>query len=337
MLYQRTSATGYRRVARLAHGGMCESWLALPDTIGNPSMVALKQLLPELRSSRTANQALVAEAKLLATLDHPNIVRCYGLSEVDGIPSIVLELVHGDALHSIQAQCLSHGMRLPDVSILYLLERFASALTYVHAQKHHGKALTHDDISPQNMMIDYRGHARLIDFGVSNGVRGRGQLVAKPAYSSPEQMLGLEHGPKGDMFALGIVAWELLTGRRWITTTNPIIAARQIVRGEIPCLQRLRPDLDPGISYAVMPLLRRDPNARPCAEEFQQTLQQLLLQGPRTEKHAPQLGRFLRAYAPRRNEQLKQELVVLSHIGSTKQAPATSLPSIAAESPTGTA
>lgn len=311
MRYDATSTGDYQRLVRLEQGGMCETWLSVPASAEGPSVVVLKQLLPALRGSRAALHALKAEAAILEGLTHPNIVRCYGLTGEGADAALVLEYVHGDALHSIQAQCLSRGVRMPESIVADLLRQFASALALVHSQPHADGALTHSDISPQNMMVDYRGRARLIDFGVSNRARGRGQLVAKPSYASPEQMLGLFHGAPSDMYALGVVAWELLAGRRLFADSNPIAAAQAIVAGQIPDILTLRPKLHPTLAELLPRLLAPDPDERWTASQTFAWLNDLL-----EAHHAPTelektASAFLLRYAPQREQLLEAQIARL--------------------------
>lgn len=302
---------GYQRLAQLAQGGMCETWLSVPTALDGPSVVVLKQLLPALRESRAAARALKAEAAILEGLTHPNIVRCYGTTGEGADAALVLEYVHGDALHSIQAQCLSRGARLPESMVADLLRQFTSALALVHSQTHDGSALTHSDISPQNMMVDYHGRARLIDFGVSNRARGRGQLVAKPSYASPEQMLGLFHGAPSDMYALGIVAWELLAGRRLFVDSNPITAAQAIIANEIPDIRELRPNVHPTLAELVSRLLAPRPEERWTAAQTFVQLNDLLEAHHDPREIEATASAFLLRYAPQREQLLEAQIARL--------------------------
>ena len=287
---------------------MCETWLAVPMASEGPAVVVLKQLLPALRGSHAAMHALKAEATILEGLTHPNIVRCYGMTGEGPEAALVLEHVHGDALHSIQAQCVSRGVRLPESMVADLLRQFASALAHVHSQTHAGSALTHSDISPQNMMVDYRGRARLIDFGVSNRARGRGQLVAKPSYASPEQMLGLFHGAPSDMYALGIVAWELLAGRRLFTESNPIAAAQAIVANEIPDIREFRPRVHPTLAELLPRLLAPNPDERWTAPQTFAWLDDLLEAHHDPADLEKTASDFLLRYAPQREQVLETQI-----------------------------
>lgn len=305
MLYDGSISSGYRPIGRLERGGMSETWLASRSLLGGTPFVVLKQLLPSLKDNRAAQRSLAAEGELLLQLAHPHIIRAFPMTEVNGQLSLPLEFVYGDTLNSLQAQSLRRGVQLPFLLCAHLLLQYTTALAYLHRHDTDGaKPLTHSDISPQNLMISYAGQAKLIDLGVSNATRTRGQLIAKPAYASPEQMLGLANGPPSDIYALGIVAWEMLVGRRLVLSNHPIEAARIIVNNHIATPRSMRPEIPVALERIALRMLDPNPITRITASELEEELSVYVHRHAFRDSLAEETGRFMRRYAPRKQEQL---------------------------------
>lgn len=208
----------FQLVRRLGAGGMAEVWLATAfGASGFEKKVALKTLLPGLVGDGDAERLLLEEAKLAARLSHRGLVQVHDLGVAEGVVWVRLDWVDGPDLETL----LRLGPPSPEVALL-VAEEIAAALDYVHAAADDAGrplGLVHRDVSPSNVLLSRAGEVKLADFGIAKATRLRevtrgGVRKGKWAYLSPEQAAGLPLGPASDQFALGIVLFELSTGRR---------------------------------------------------------------------------------------------------------------------------
>jgi serine/threonine-protein kinase len=208
----------YRVLGRLGAGGMGEVYLAEDLTLGRK--VALKFLPPKSKADELAQQRLLAEAQAAAALDHPNICAIYEVGRHAERAFIVMQYVEGEPL-SLR---IARGLEL--VVALSIAVQMADALAEAHA-----RGIVHRDLKPQNIMISARGHAKLLDFGLATPPprvpsaelseaetqevpTRHGRVVGTPAYMSPEQARGRAQDPRSDLFSLGVVLYEMVTGAR---------------------------------------------------------------------------------------------------------------------------
>ncbi|HEX4353957.1 MAG TPA: serine/threonine-protein kinase, partial [Polyangiales bacterium] len=223
---------------RIGRGGMADIFLArLATEFGAARRVVVKQILPEFTSDAGFTQALISEAKLAAQLSHTNIVRMLDLGRESGRLYIAMEYVEGFDLNQLLAQLSQRRLPLPAEFALFIVREVLAALDYAHrATDAHGTPLgvVHRDVSPSNVLISFEGEVRLCDFGIArafsaeshhgNYVAGesdpndsriqRIRLVGKSAYMAPEHARGAEVDARSDVFAAGILLWELCAGRR---------------------------------------------------------------------------------------------------------------------------
>jgi serine/threonine-protein kinase len=278
----------YRLKRRLGEGGMGTVWLAERTDGAPPLEVALKFAhVAPLRSDLQAR--LTREQQLLAALDHPNIARIYaGDVTLEGHPYLVLELVNGLTLDEY---C---RVRQPSTA-----ERLQLFLQIARAVAHaHGCSIVHRDLKPANIMISDGGMVRLLDFGVGKLLGGElppdmelsrlnGQPLT-PAYASPEQLLGAAVGFASDVYSLGVILYELLTGERpYATVRGSNRALREAILAAVPVApSRRREDLglDAELGVAldaiVLEALRKQPDERyPSALELAAAVERALLTG----------------------------------------------------------
>ncbi|QSB05668.1 serine/threonine-protein kinase [Natronoglycomyces albus] len=225
----------YRLTARIATGGMGEIWRA-NDTVLDRE-VAVKALLPALLADEGFTKRFKAEAKMLAALTHPNIVRVYDYGEADlgnddTTAYLVMEYVPGTSLTALIAQ---QG-RLDFTTVLPLIAAIADALQ--HAHDHH---IIHRDIKPSNILLRPDGTPLLTDFGIARSaatgdLTASGEIMGTAAYIAPEQAEGGKLGPSVDIYALGVVAYQALEGRRPFESDNPIELALHHIRTPAPPL-----------------------------------------------------------------------------------------------------
>ncbi|MET0390145.1 MAG: protein kinase [Polyangiales bacterium] len=191
----------------LARGGMSRVFLArLQGPGGFEKRLVVKQILPELAADPEFVELFVQEANTLVQLSHPNLVPVYELGVVDGVYFLAMEWVKGATVD----QLLLNGP-LPAALVAHIGAQIAEALSYAHASFR----IVHRDVTPRNVIVDARGHARLLDFGIAAPAErtGRGGLFGSPGYMAPEQLRGEPLGPESDLFGLGCVLYEALSNK----------------------------------------------------------------------------------------------------------------------------
>lgn len=202
-----TTLAGRWRIERtLGEGGMGEVLLATELTTDR--RVAIKRLAPALVAEQSFVNRFLREAKLLAHLEHPNLVGLLGVEVADGVPFIVMKYVEGQTLDAL----LKERTRLSVRQALPLLDQLASALDYLHA-----RGVVHRDLKPANLIVDSNDRLTVLDFGVSRQrdaarLTSPGYFVGTPLYSAPEQILSDDCDPPVDLYALGLITWHMLVG-----------------------------------------------------------------------------------------------------------------------------
>lgn len=215
-----TQSTRYQVLREIASGGMGTVYEASQLGVdGFAKRVALKVLLPALSDSPEFARMLVGEARLVANLIHPNIVQIYQLGQADFGAYISMELIEGMSLRVFLD--LHEGRPVPPEIATFIVSRVARALEYAHERKdEHGRplGLVHRDVSPNNILINTEGEVKLTDFGLAKAAhyleaREGDQVVGRVEYMAPEQACGQVTDGRSDIFSLGVVYYELLTGR----------------------------------------------------------------------------------------------------------------------------
>ncbi|WP_147680323.1 serine/threonine-protein kinase [Actinomyces ruminicola] len=262
----------YQLVERIALGGMGEVWRATDLRSGRA--VAAKILRPELAGDEIFLSRLRAEAANSRGLRHPNLAVVLDSGERRGSGWIIMELVQGRALSDILAE---RGTMEPD-EILPILAQVARALQVVH-----DSGVVHRDVKPSNILINREGLAKLTDFGISMGVNQRpmtatGMVMGTAQYLAPEQAMGNMATPSGDLYALGVIAYEALTGHRPFTGSTQVDIAFAHVNQPVPPL----PDRLPAeVREVVMELLAKKPADRPrSARELARRLDRIVVNLP---------------------------------------------------------
>jgi eukaryotic-like serine/threonine-protein kinase len=244
----------YRLLELLGRGAMGEVWLA--EDLQLPRRVAVKLLPRHLAEDAEAVERLLREARAAATVDHPNVVTVHEAGLVDGQPYLVMQRVEGETLE----QRLARGpITVPQA--LELVSAVADALAEVHAL-----GIVHRDLKPSNIMVTARG-PKVLDFGLA-AVRGHGrmtevgQAVGTPLFMSPEQIQGLAPDNRSDLWALGVILYQALTGARAFEGGSLAAMARAVL-SDRPAPPSLRnPDVPAGLDFVVEKLLRKDPALR---------------------------------------------------------------------------
>src|SRR4051794_27554403 len=217
----------YYLLDRINVGGMAEVWRAKAFGVeGFERLLAVKRILPNIAEDEEFITMFIDEAKIAVQLNHANIAQIFDLGKVDDSYFIALEFVHGKDLRGIYDRCKQkpvEGMpNMPIAQACFIIMKACEGLDYAHNKRDvQGKELhlVHRDVSPQNVLISYEGEVKLIDFGIAKAAgkmskTQQGILKGKFGYMSPEQVRGLPLDRKSDIFSLGIVLYELLTGER---------------------------------------------------------------------------------------------------------------------------
>jgi serine/threonine-protein kinase len=270
-------------VALLALGGTAEIYLArIGGAAGFEKYVVVKCLHDHLADDVEFVKMFLDEARLAAHLDHSNIVQTMELGEHDGRYYMVMEFLAGLSLAMIirrVTERLPSG-RVPVPLVLNILAQSAAGLHYAHEKAMNGKALNivHRDISPQNLVISFEGVVKLVDFGIAKAemreTRTRsGTIKGKFAYMSPEQCVANNVDRRTDVFALGVIGHELLTGRRLFKRPSPYETYQAVMECDVKPPSSIDAELDPVLDRVIMGAITKDRAERyPTAEAFGDTL-----------------------------------------------------------------
>jgi len=245
----------YRIVALLGVGGMGQVYRAEDTKLGQA--VALKFIRGALSPRRL--ERLYAEVRIGREISHPNVCRLYDVVELEGQTFIAMEYVDGEDLASL----LSRIGRLPSEKAMGVARDLVAGLAAVHE-----KGAVHRDLKPANVMIDGRGRARLTDFGLAITPEGSapGELLAgTPAYMSPEQLSGQAITPRSDLYALGLILFEMLTGSPFYTARSIAELRSQHGQPKAARLAGLSPRLEPHVERLILQCLEGQPQERPAS------------------------------------------------------------------------
>ena len=260
----------FQIIGRLATGGMAEVYLALSGELpGFRTLIVVKRILPHLASNGQFIRMFLDEARLAALLDHPNVVRIIEVGHDGEEYFLAMELVQGKPLSAVLRKATRERRPPTPALAAYLIAQAASGLGYAHGLTDgEGQPLgvVHRDVSPQNILVSFEGAVKLIDFGVARAF-GRvahtspGGLKGKIEYMSPEQASAEEVDHRADVFALGVVLWEVLTGRRLFRRETELATMRAIVDDPIPRPSEVA-EVPPELEAVVMRALRKRRDAR---------------------------------------------------------------------------
>jgi pyruvate/2-oxoglutarate dehydrogenase complex dihydrolipoamide acyltransferase (E2) component len=277
----------YEVLRELGRGGMATVHLARQLDLDR--LVALKRLDGLADEDDVRVRRFVREARLAASLSHPNIVTVHDAFEADGVPYIAMELVPGGTLREVLV-----GLSLEQIA--GVLDGVLAGL--VHAER---RSIVHRDLKPENLMVTAEGGIKITDFGIAKATSAAqgddgplttaGVAIGTPAYMAPEQALAEPTGPRTDLYAVGVIAFELLTGHvPFEDPESPMKVLMQHVNEPPPAVTDLRPQVDPELSGWVAGLLAKAPEDRPPgAAAAQDRLEDIVLRlrGGRWRREAP--------------------------------------------------
>src|SRR5689334_4512381 len=261
----------YRLDQRLGGGGMAEVFLASAmGAEGFSRRVAIKRVLPGFSDNEAFAKMFVDEAQLSSQLVHPNIVSVLDFDrDAEARLFLVMELVEGKDL----AALLETGL-LPIPLVLHVVDEILRSLGYAHDLPvgTHVRGVVHRDVSPHNVLLSWAGEVKVSDFGIAKA-RAASEATAsvfikgKPSYMSPEQANGQPLDGRSDLFAVGIMLWEMVVGRRLFVGADTRSTLAAVLFGQIPRPRSLRADVPKDVERVAMKLLERDLPARYATAE----------------------------------------------------------------------
>ena len=271
----------YDIIALLGEGGMARAYLAVSRGPGRFNKLAvIKQILPSLSSDPNFVAMFLDEARLAARLHHPNIVQTFDVAEHDGNYMLAMEYIEGLSLETIFKRI--HPKLLPLETHLWILTQILTGVHYAHTLcDYDGSPLgvVHRDVNPANVLVTYAGDVKLLDFGIA---KARGALSAatenrikgKPGYCAPEQLRAVDPDARADVFAVGVMLWEALAGKRLNRGHTLVAAAKARLSGREPKIREVCPDTDPVLASICDKALSMNPAERfTTAAEFRIKLQ----------------------------------------------------------------
>lgn len=252
---QRSKVGHYDIVSELGRGGMGVVYKGFEASLGRH--VAIKTLSEALANDAMVVERFFREARSMAQLNDPHIVQIYFVGEDQGQPYFAMEFVAGESL----SQRLKREHRLEPFEAARVLLQVAQGLATAH-----DRGVIHRDIKPANLLITERGVVKVADFGIAlasqdfnKKLTGTGQFVGTPGYLSPEVCLGKPVDQRSDIFALGIVFFEMLTGQTPYQDESPLGMMLEVVQAEIPDVRRINDSIDPGLSAILKHMVAKEP------------------------------------------------------------------------------
>ena len=314
----------YELLVRIGHGGMASVWVARERSAvsGNQRLVAVKAMLPELATHSEFRSMFLSEVQIIQSTQHDNVVRVFEVSEHHNVLYMVMEWVEGDSLRNIIRASHAMGALPPEIAVCIAADA-ASGLHAAHELRDWDgqlRGVVHCDVSPHNILVGLDGKAKLVDFGIASALerlrsaRDQEVIQGKVSYMSPEQAQGGQVDRRADIFALGIVLYEMSVGEQLFRGRNAAHTLELVKRGRIPRPSLLKPDYPRKLEPIVLRALERDPDQRfQTAEEFEYELSTYL-----TEEHAvvshPVVARLLMQLLGSRIE--KRREVITSIVAS---------------------
>ncbi len=256
---------------RIGAGGMAEIFLATAAGLeGHETELVIKKILPSLSDDEQFVKMFIEEAQLCVFLRHPNVVQVYDLGEIDEQYFIAMEHVAGQDLLKTLAACAKQRVAFPTDLALYIVMEVLKGLDYAHNLKNSdGQPLgiIHRDVSPSNVLLSYDGEVKISDFGIAKATirekTATGILKGKFGYMAPEQVTGVPIDHRADVFAVGILLYEMLTGHRLFAGRNDLAVLERVRDARIdPPPRHYRPDLANQLEFIVLKALARDANNR---------------------------------------------------------------------------
>jgi serine/threonine-protein kinase len=272
----------YEVIERLAQGGMGEVFLArFTGLVGLNRLVILKRLLPQLAAQDEFVEQFLDEARVTASLNHPNVVTVYEVGAWKGDYYIALEFINGADITKLLKRAAEKKVPVPFSVTAKIIRDAAEGLAYAHAATDsEGQLLNviHRDISPQNIMVTEQGRVKVVDFGIAKSEARMtrtetGVMKGKLQYMAPEQIRAENLDSRSDQFGLGVVFWELLAGRRLFKAVSELEVMKAILTGKVLPPSRYSPHIPATLDRIVMRMLGKESTDR--FESMRQVVEEL--------------------------------------------------------------
>jgi len=246
----------YKIIRQLAHGGMATIFLGEDTESGQ--QVAVKQILPHIAKDEEFTKRFIHETKVMMRLNHPNVLPILDAELGPEQYYIVMPLIDKGTLKDM----LVRSKKIPADFSVFIINEVLKALDYAHT-----KNIIHRDLKPSNIMFDSEGRVYLADFGVARvsdmtQLTQTGEVLGTPGYMSPEQALGIDLTPGSDLFSIGIIFYELLTGYNPFQTDNPVVTMKQVVESHPPALLDIDPSIPPMLEPIILNLMKKKADDR---------------------------------------------------------------------------
>ena len=278
----------YEILRKIAAGGMAEVFLAKHTGLGGfERLVCIKKILPHLGEQDEFIKMFQDEARIAANIIHPNIAQIYDIGAADESYYIAMEYVRGEDLRRVYNQEVGRGRAMPGEQAAQIVMYAAAGLDFAHRQATidgQPMGIVHRDISPQNLLVSYDGHVKIVDFGVAKA-QGKlaetraGVLKGKYSYMSPEQASGDPIDGRTDVFALGITLYEVTTGTRLFKRESEIETLHAVIACSVREPRSVNPSYDPELEAIVLRALEKRPQDRfPSAGDMERALERYLIE-----------------------------------------------------------
>ena len=280
----------YYLLDRIGVGGMAEVFLAVAFGLqGFQRTLVIKRMLAHLSQDNAFVKMFIDEAKLSGLLSHPNLVQIFEFGQIDESFFIAMEHVHGETLLAVQTKLAEQGRIAPVGASLEIIRQVCLGLNYAHglcSATGQPIGIVHRDISPSNLMLSFHGGMKILDFGIARVTEElretktqAGTMKGKVAYMSPEQVRMEQADNRSDIFAVGIVLHELLTGRRLFKSPNEFTGAKKVLEMVVPLPSSLNPEVPASVDTIVMRALERKLESRyQTAGEMAEDLEKALFE-----------------------------------------------------------
>lgn len=299
----------YQLLKLLARGGMGEVWLARQAGMdGFEKLVVIKRILPHLAEEEAFVDMFLDEGKIAARLNHSNIVNIFDLGQEGEYYFLAMEYIHGEDIRRIWKQASRTGSALSPALACRIIADACAGLDFAHKKAdQQGRPLhiVHRDVSPHNIIVSFDGGVKVIDFGIARA-RGRishtatGTLKGRFEYMSPEHASGLDVDHRTDVFALGVVLWESLSGRRLFKRDSDTATLLAVSRCEVPSASSLNPQIPPELDAILFKALAaRREDRYEDASAFRLALENWIVSSRQPASNAHLAAFMRRLYAER--------------------------------------
>jgi len=333
----------YYLLEKIAVGGMAELFKARQRGVHNfEKIVAIKRILPHLSDNDEFVRMFIDEAKLAAQLTHPNIVQIFDLGKASGFYYIAMEYVDGKDLRSLLRKVREYRTPVPEPVAAFVTMKVAMALDYAHRKRGLNDKelkLVHRDVSPQNVLIGNEGAVKLVDFGIAKAATKSTQTMAgalkgKLLYMSPEQALGAPLDNRSDIYSLGLVLFELLTGERCFQADSELGVLEKVRLGKVQDVRMVNPAVSPDMARVLEKALQKNVDQRYVSARFMERDLKALLVKHGNEPTDHDVAEYSNTLLKGTKEQLEQLLAERFAVRDIPSVPTANVRSVVEDQPT---